>query len=74
MDEAINLYAILGVPRDATHNEIRQAYHATARRLHPDVNKEPDAGTVFLKVQNAYETLSDPAERDKYNHSLLLRK
>jgi len=69
MDEAINFYAILGVPRDATQKEIRQAYHAAARRLHPDVNKEPNAGTVFLKVQKAYETLTDPDEREKFNNS-----
>ena len=69
MDEANNFYAILGVPRDATQNEIRRAYHAAAHRLHPDVNKEPNAGTVFLKVQKAYETLTNPDEREKYNHS-----
>ena len=69
MDEENNFYAILGVPREATHKEIRQAYLAAARRLHPDVNKDPNAGTVFLKIQEAYETLTDPDERDKYNHS-----
>ena len=70
MDDAKNFYAILGVSRNATQKEIRQAYYAAARRLHPDINKEPNAGTIFLKVQKAYETLTNPDDRDKYNHSL----
>ena len=69
MSEADNFYSILGLSRDATEREIRQAYLAAARRLHPDVNKDPDAGTVFLKVQHAYETLTDPVEREKYNQN-----
>jgi Ca-activated chloride channel family protein len=67
MDKATNFYNILGIPHNATQKEIRRAYHAAAQRLHPDVNTDPNAGTVFLKVQNAYETLSNPDERAKYN-------
>jgi len=69
MDKDKNFYTILGVPHNATQKEIRRAYHAAARRFHPDVNKDPNAGTVFLKIQEAYETLANPDERIKYNKS-----
>jgi Ca-activated chloride channel family protein len=69
MDKDNNFYTILGVPHNATPKEIRRAYHAAARRFHPDVNKDPNAGTVFLKIQEAYETLTNPDERIKYNKS-----
>ncbi len=62
-----NYYVLLGIPRNASQDEIRRAYHTAARRLHPDVNKEPNAGTVFLSIQQAYETLNNPEERAKYD-------
>jgi Ca-activated chloride channel family protein len=62
-----NYYVLLGIPRNASQDEIRRAYLTAARRLHPDVNKDPNAGTVFLSIQQAYETLNNPEERAKYD-------
>jgi Ca-activated chloride channel family protein len=60
-------YNILGVPHTATEEEIRQAYRALARRYHPDTNKEAGANKRFQEVQEAYEVLNNPAERQKYD-------
>ena len=63
-------YAILGVSRDATQNEIKQAYFASAQRLHPDKNKLAGETEIFLDVQLAFETLSNPKKRAKYDATL----
>lgn len=70
MSQKENLYALLGVSKDATAEEIRRAYHDAARRLHPDVNVEPGATELFLVTKQAYEVLSDPAKRAAYDASL----
>jgi molecular chaperone DnaJ len=57
-------YALLGVRRDATSEEIKRAYRKLARELHPDVNPNPDAQERFRDVSAAYEVLSDPAKRE----------
>ncbi len=57
-------YALLGVRRDATGEEIKRAYRKLARELHPDVNPDPDAQARFRDVTAAYEVLSDPAKRE----------
>ncbi len=62
-----DLYAILGVAKDATADQIRKAYRDLARKLHPDVNKAPDAQQKFTQVQEAYEVLSDDAKRRQYD-------
>jgi Ca-activated chloride channel family protein len=63
-------YAILGLTRDATPEEIRRAYHHAARRLHPDVSEQSDATDLFLLTQQAYETLADTKLREAYDHTL----
>lgn len=62
-------YNVLGVKRDATPAQIKQAYRKLALRSHPDVNKAPDAEEQFTKIANAYAILSDPKERAKYDRS-----
>jgi Ca-activated chloride channel family protein len=63
-------YAILGVLRDASKEEIKRAFHKAAQRLHPDKNKLPGETEIFLNVQQAYEMLSDPKRRTEYDASL----
>jgi curved DNA-binding protein len=61
-------YATLGVPRDANEKQIRSAYRKLARQYHPDVNRD-DKGAEdrFKKINEAYEVLSDPEKRRKYD-------
>jgi len=63
-------YSLLGVPRNASQEEIKRAYLEAARRLHPDKNVAPGETELFLAVQVAYETLSNPARRAQYDATL----
>lgn len=60
-------YEILGVKRDATLDQIKSAYRKLARKYHPDVNKAPDAAEKFREATEAYEVLSDPEKRRRYD-------
>src|SRR5881628_3119233 len=59
-------YQILGVSRTASEKEIKSAYRRLARLYHPDVNKDPKATDRFKLINEAYEVLSDPKKRSKY--------
>lgn len=63
-------YLVLGLPRSASAEEIRKAYFEAARRLHPDTNTSPGDTEFFLDVQEAYEVLSDPKKRARYDATL----
>ena len=63
-------YALLGVLRDASPDEIKRAYFAAARRFHPDQNMLPGETEFFLEVQRAYEVLSNPERRALYDATL----
>jgi molecular chaperone DnaJ len=60
-------YELLGVPRDASESEIKKAFRALARELHPDVSDAPDAQERFREVVEAYEVLSKSETRDLYD-------
>lgn len=60
-------YENLGIKRDASQDEIKQAYRKLARKFHPDVNKAPDAEAKFKDVGEAYEVLKDPEKRNAYD-------
>jgi curved DNA-binding protein len=60
-------YEALGVPRDASEQDIRRAYRKLARENHPDVNKDPDAGDRFKQISEAYEVLRDKDKRARYD-------
>jgi curved DNA-binding protein len=55
------------VPRDADQDAIRRAYRKLARKLHPDVNSDSDAEDRFKELGEAYEVLSDPDKRERYD-------
>lgn len=68
MDEELPyFYALLGVARDATAEQIKKAWRIKARQYHPDYNKEPYAEAHFKQVQEAYAVLSDVAQRAEYD-------
>ena len=60
-------YKVMGVARDATEAQIKQAYRKLARKYHPDVSKEPDAEARFKEVGEAYEVLRSPEKRAAYD-------
>src|SRR6185312_10290788 len=60
-------YAILGLQRGASEDEIKRAYRKLARKYHPDISKETDAEEKFKEVAEAYQTLKDAEKRAAYD-------
>jgi curved DNA-binding protein len=63
----MDYYEVLGVPRDADQDAIRRAYRKLARKYHPDLNSDSDAEDRFKELGEAYEVLSDPEKRERYD-------
>jgi curved DNA-binding protein len=64
---ARDYYEVLGISRDASADEIQQAYRKLARRHHPDVNKNPGAEETFKEINEAQQVLKDPETRRRYD-------
>lgn len=66
-------YEVLGIPKNASEQDIKKAYRSMAKKYHPDRNKDnPEAEAKFKEVQEANEVLSDPQKRaayDQYGHA-----
>jgi Ca-activated chloride channel family protein len=71
MDD-LTFYDLLGIPRDATQDEIRRAYRQLVLYLHPDKNVNKGDTELFIDIQQAYERLSDPRKRKDYDNHLPL--
>ena len=64
---ALDYYAVLGVGRDATDAQIKRAFRKLAQQWHPDVNKDPAAAERFKEINEAYQVLSDPGRKQRYD-------
>ena len=67
MADGEDFYQILGVPRDASQEDIQRAYRKLARTYHPDVNHDPGAEDRFKEASEAYDVLSDLETRRRYD-------
>lgn len=63
-------YEILGVSPDALHSEIKQHYRRLVKQYHPDLNPSEEAKELIRRITGAYEVLSDPVKRQRYDWSL----
>ena len=67
-------YAILGVTRSATAEEIKAAYRRLARRFHPDTSEEPGSEDRFKEITLAYQVLRDAERRVRYDLEAMERE
>ena len=68
MAEKRDYYEVIGVPKTASEDEIKKAYRKLAKKYHPDLNpNDKEAEAKFKEVNEAYEVLSDPEKKAKYD-------
>jgi curved DNA-binding protein len=67
MAQSGDFYQTLGVSRDVSGENLQRAYRKLARAYHPDINKSPDAEERFKAISEAYDVLSDPDQRRRYD-------
>ncbi len=67
MASPVDFYQALGVARNVTPSDLQAAYRKLARAYHPDVNKDPEAESRFKDISEAYDVLSNPETRRKYD-------
>jgi molecular chaperone DnaJ len=67
MTTELDYYTVLGVERGATDAEIKRAFRKLAQQWHPDVNDDPTAQERFKEINEAYQVLSDPERRQRYD-------
>jgi curved DNA-binding protein CbpA len=65
----INYYEVLGVPRESTATQIKQAFRRLVRKYHPDMTPGVE-GTRFRAIVEAYRVLSNPHKRQKYDREI----
>ena len=67
----IDYYQVMQLSKDATQDEIKQAYRKLAKRFHPDANKDnPEAEWVFKQIGEAYSVLSDKEKKSDYDNRM----
>ena len=64
---ARDYYETLGVARNADQDDVKKAFRRLARKYHPDVNKDSGAEETFKEINRAYEVLSEPETRSRYD-------
>lgn len=62
-----NYYHILGIPNNASPQQVKAAYRTLARKYRPDINTDPNTHDIFVQINEAYEILSDPRKRADYD-------
>lgn len=68
----LSLYAVLGIKKSATQEDLKKAYRRAAKTWHPDYCQEDDAAAQFIRIKAAYDVLKDPAKRKRYDMGLIL--
>lgn len=66
-------YETLGIPPNATHNEIKSAYYKLTLKYHPDRNKSESAKHMFQEISNAYSVLGNYQSRKQYDRGIAVR-